>query len=138
MLQVGADVGSDRHKRPVEGATQQAQRQGQIGIVLQQHRATLDGAAQAVGKAKTLQTGEAALGHAHSASSCQQIELLRVAVKDGMQLAPVLAQQFPTKDDSVRPHRQRRAAGVLHAVARVAPHSGFEGHQFVGHACDGL
>ena len=92
VLQIGADIGGGWHKRPVESAAEQTQRQRQIGIVLQPHGAALDRAPQAIGKAETFQAGETAFGNIDRTSGGQQVELLRVAVEDGMQVSALLAQ----------------------------------------------
>jgi hypothetical protein len=103
----------------------------QIGKVLEDQSALLYGAAQAVGKAETLQPAETTLGPGDGAGCCQQVELLGVGVKDGVQLAALLAQQFPPEGDGIRADRQCRTAGVLHAVPGVTANGLGEGDQFV-------
>ena len=66
--------------------------------------------------------GKAALRLGNHAGGGQQVQLLGVAVKDGVQVAPALAQQFAAEGDGIRPHGQGGAAGILHAVPGEAVH----------------
>ena len=94
------------HERPVERPAQQAQRNGEVGVVLQRQLPALDRPAQAVGEAEHLEPREAALRLGGRAGAGEQVELLAVAVKDGVQVAALLAQQFAPEHDRVRADRQ--------------------------------
>ena len=133
-LDVRADIDRGRGKWPVHRAGKQAQRHGQVGIVFQCQLAGFHCTTQAVGKAEHLQSGKATFGPADCAGGGQQVQLLGVAMKNSVQLLAVLAQQFAAKHDGVGTHRQRRAAGVLHAVPGMAAHRLGQRNQFMsGH-----
>jgi hypothetical protein len=132
ILQVRADIDRRRNERPVQCPTQQTQRHRQIGEVLKDQSALLDGPPQAVGKAEALQPAETTFCLGHRACRCQQVELLGVGVKDGVQISALLAQQFTPEDDGIRTDRQGRTAGVLHAVPGVAANCLGKSNQFVG------
>jgi hypothetical protein len=121
ILQVRADVDCGRNERPIQRAPKQPQGHGQIGIVLKSDAAALHHPAETVGESEDLKRCKAAFGFCNRACRGEEVQLLRVAMENGVQVLAALPKEFASEHDGIRADRERGSARILHSVAGKPP-----------------
>ena len=90
ILHVRADVDGGGNEGPIQRAAEQTQRHDEIGVILQRQLAALHRAAQAIGEAEHFQRRKSAFRLGDGAGRSEQIELLAIAVKNGVKVRAVV------------------------------------------------